>query len=187
MSILQTPASFAPLVAELSPALLRYLQRYAGDAALAEDLLQETLIRIQKGLEGFEQRASLKTWAFSIASRVAADHYRSPENSLKIVEIEEAAEVPDAEPHIEERLVITEMSQCVRAVIDSLPAEYRTALVLHDLEGMNAEEIAAICDCSLSAAKMRIHRARARLKMMLARQCNFERDKDGVFRCDRKT
>lgn len=177
---------FAQHAAELSPALKHYLQRYVGNPALAEDLLQETLIRIGKGLAGFEQRSSLKTWAFAIASRVAADHFRSPENSLDIVEIDEAEALPDADPHIEERLVVAEMSSCVREVVDSLPPDYRTALVLHDLEGMSAEQVATVCECSLATAKIRIHRARARLKEKLQTKCDFSRDDDGVFRCDRK-
>lgn len=183
------PASdnFTALVAELSPVLLRYLRRYVGDPSLADDFLQETLVRMERGLAGFEQRASVKTWAFSIASRVAADYFRRPENSLDIVGIEEAAEIADVEPQVDARLVVAQMSQCVRQVIDSLPTDYRTALVLCDLEGMSAEQVAAVCNCSLATAKIRIHRGRARLKEKLASKCDFQRDEDGVFRCDRKT
>lgn len=183
------PASdnFTALVAELSPMLLRYLRRYVGDPSLADDFLQETLVRMERGLAGFEQRASVKTWAFSIASRVAADYFRRPENSLDIVGIEEAAEIADVEPQVDARLVVAQMSQCVRQVIDSLPTDYRTALVLCDLEGMSAEQVAAVCNCSLATAKIRIHRGRARLKEKLASKCDFQRDEDGVFRCDRKT
>jgi RNA polymerase sigma-70 factor, ECF subfamily len=178
---------FTALAAEVSPALLNYLRRYVGNASLAEDLLQETLIRMEKGLAGFEQRSSLKTWAFAIASRVATDYFRKPENRLDIVDIDEAGEVPDAAPQIGERLVIAEMSACVRQVIDSLPVDYRTALVLHDLEGLSAEQVAGICGCSTALAKIRIYRARARLKQKLEHRCNFQRDVDGIFRCDSKT
>jgi len=190
-SLMNTPpqpqsfASFSEAEA-LSQSLLRYLLRYVGNPALAEDLRQETLIRMEKGFANFEQRSSLKTWAFAIASRVAADYFRNPENSLDIVEVDEATELADADPLIEERLVIAEMSHCVREVIDSLPADYRTALVLHDLEDMGAEQVAQVCGCSLATAKIRIHRARTRLKKKLEHQCNFQRDDDGVFRCDRR-
>jgi RNA polymerase sigma-70 factor, ECF subfamily len=78
------------------------------------------------------------------------------------------------------------MNACVRGVIDSLPAEYRAALVLHDLEGLSAQQTAEICDCSIEAAKMRIHRARLRLQEALQGQCDFYRDPQNVFRCDRK-
>ena len=75
---------------------------------------------------------------------------------------------------------------CVRGVIDSLPEDYRTALVLHDLEGQTAAQVADIAGCSIATAKIRIHRARRRLKQALNEECSFYRDEDNVLRCDRK-
>jgi RNA polymerase sigma-70 factor (ECF subfamily) len=77
------------------------------------------------------------------------------------------------------------MNSCLRQVIDTLPSDFRTTLILHDLEGMSAKEVASICECSLATAKIRIHRARARLKERLERKCDFQHE-DGVLRCDRK-
>ena len=181
------PVSFAQAAEELSSPLLRYLARYVGDRVLAEDLLQETLIRIARGLPNFQERAELKTWAFSIATRVAADHFRQPSNRLSIIDIAESPELTDSERSIDDRLVIDEMNACVRQVIDSLPEDYRAALVLHDIEGLTAEQAAEISGCSLATAKIRIHRARARLTKALQRECDFYRDGEDVFRCDRKT
>ena len=79
-----------------------------------------------------------------------------------------------------------EMSACVRQVIGSLPEDYRAALVLHEIQGLTAEETAEICGCSLATAKIRIHRARLRLKETLKNECEFYRDSEDVFRCDRK-
>ncbi len=179
--------SFPALAQELSQPLLRYLQRYVGDPAVAEDLLQETLIRIARGLPGFNARASVKTWAFSIATRVAADHYRQPANRAHIVEFDEAPEVPDGNLAIDQQLVIDEMNGCIRQVIDSLPADYRAALVLHDLQGLPVPQTAEICGCSVPTAKIRIHRARLRLKEALQHACDFYRDGENVLRCNRKT
>ena len=183
-SVLSAP--FAEVAEELSSPLLRYLARYVGDRDLAEDLLQETLIRIARGLPEFQQRAELKTWAFSIATRVAADHFRKPTNRLSIIDIAESPEPPDCERSVDDRLVVDEMNACVRQVIDSLPEDYRAALVLHDIEGLTAEQTAEISGCSVATAKIRIHRARARLAKALQRECDFYRDDENVFRCDRK-
>ena len=177
---------FEKLAEDLSPALLRYLRRLVGDQAVADDLLQETLIRIARGLDSFSGRASIKTWAFSIATNAVADYFRQPDRKLRIVDVSEADELPDAGRGIDERIVVDEMNACVRQVIDSLPGDYRAALVLHDLEGLTAEQTAEICDCSLAAVKIRIHRARARLKKALQQQCEFYRDTESVVRCDRK-
>lgn len=171
---------------ELSGPLRRYLARYAGDPALADDLLQETLIRITRGLPDFAGRSSLKTWAFSIATRVAADHFRQPLNRARIVDVDEAPEVADSQPATDQRLVTDEMNACVRKVIDSLPEDYRAALVLHELEGLTADQVADVLGCSLATAKIRIHRGRVRLRDALNGECDFYRDRNNVFRCDRK-
>jgi len=180
--------SIDEVVDELSRPLLRYLIRYAGEGDLAEDLLQETLLRISRSLPGFEGRSELKTWAFSIATRVAADYFRRPDHRVAILDLDldETAD-EDAERSVEQQLVVDEMSSCVRQVIDSLPEDYRAALVLHDIEGFTAEKTAEICGCSKATAKIRIHRARARLTKALQRECDFYRDSDDVFRCDRKS
>jgi RNA polymerase sigma-70 factor (ECF subfamily) len=181
----QQPA-FGQIIDELSGPLLRYLMRCVGDRALAEDLFQETSVRIAHGLPSFEGRARLKTWAFSIATRVIADHFRQPANRVQIVDVDESEATPDTGGSVENRLLIDEMSACVRQVIDSLPEDYRTALVLHDLEGLTAVQTAEICGCSVATAKIRIHRARLRLSEALKQKCEFYRDSDNVLRCDRK-
>jgi RNA polymerase sigma-70 factor, ECF subfamily len=178
---------FSQVAEELSGPLLRYLGRYTGDRNLAEDLLQETLLRISRGLSGFENRSELKTWAFSIATRVAADYFRQPAHRLSIVDVEKTPEPADSERAVDQRMVIDEMNACVRQVIDSLPEDYRAALVLHDIEGLTAEQTAQIAGCTLATAKIRIHRARARLTDALRRECDFYRDSEAVFRCDRKS
>jgi len=184
--VLVQKRSFDALARELSPSLLRYLRRCVGDQTVAEDLLQETLIRIAKGLPQFAGRASTKTWAFSIATRVTADHFRAPGRRIKIVDVDEAAELPDPDRALDEAVLVDEMNTCVRQVIDSLPEDYRAALVLHDLEGLNAEHVSEICGCSLATAKIRIHRARDRLRKALQQECEFYRDEEDVFRCQRK-
>ena len=177
--------SFEDVAHELSNPLRRYLERLTGNHATAEDLLQETLVKIARGLPGFEGRSSVKTWAFSIATRVATDHFRRPEFKAKIVDVDETTDLPASDSEIEGQLVVGEMTDCVRGVIDSLPGDFRTALVLHDLEGLTAAQVAEVAGCSLANAKIRIHRARRRLKQALENECTFYRGEDNVFRCDR--
>ena len=177
---------FEDVAQELSDPLRRYLERLVGNRATADDLVQETLVKIARALPDFEGRSSVKTWAFTIASRVATDHFRRPHSRAQMVEIDESAPVLVDDAEIDQRLVIDEMNSCVREVIDSLPEDYRMALVLHDLEGQTAAQTAEIVGCSLATAKIRIHRARLRLKEALNQQCNFYRDDNDVFRCDRK-
>lgn len=186
MTDIKEPPAFQAIALELERPLRQYLERYVGNPSVADDLLQETLIRISKGLSSFAGRSSVKTWAFSIASRVAADYFRDPARRRKIVELGEVEETMDSSPAIDERLIVGQMNDCIRQVIDSLPESYRAALILHDLEGLTAKQTADIIDCSLATAKIRIHRARRRLKQVMENECNFYRDRDSVFRCDQK-
>jgi len=171
---------------KLSKSLDSYLRRFVGDPDTAQDLLQETMIRISNSLPGFQGRSSLKNCAFKLATNTTIDHIRKGRTRSKTVELEEY-EIPSSElDRVGERFVIDEMNSCVREEIDSLPEAYRAAIILHDLEGLTAAETAEISGCSLATAKIRIHRARARLEKVLQRDCIFYHDRDQVLRCDRK-
>lgn len=175
--------SFEELADELSPQLTAYLTRMTGNAADADDLLQETLMRIARALPEFEGRSSPKNWAFKIATNVAIDFLRKARKG-KFSEFspdEDQSEVDE-----EDRMVLDEMNECVRGVIDGLPPDYRAALILFNLQGKSVAETAQILDISVAAAKVRIHRARARLKEALNRKCDFYISDDGNLRCDRK-
>lgn len=78
------------------------------------------------------------------------------------------------------------MNDCIRASIDSLPESYRSALILHDLEGLTIDQVAEVCACMAATAKIRVRRARRRLRETLNDRCDSYRDGDSVFRCDRK-
>ncbi len=70
-----------------------------------------------------------------------------------------------------EAIAQTAMRECVRQHINSLPADYRTVIVLHDLEGLKNHEIAEILDCSTDTVKIRLHRAKKKLKEKLSSNC----------------
>jgi RNA polymerase sigma-70 factor (ECF subfamily) len=173
------------VVRELSPGLGSYLERMVGDSAVAEDLLQETLIKICRGLGKFEGRSSLKTWAYTIATRTAYDYFRRSDRHRHMVDMDDAEEPRDKDADVSKSFIIDEMNACVREVIDSLPEDYSAALVLHDLEGLTAQETADVCGTSLATAKVRIHRGRKRLEKAMESACDFYTD-DEVLRCDRK-
>ncbi len=78
------------------------------------------------------------------------------------------------------------MSQCVREYIDRLSPDYRTVLVLSELEGFKNREIADILEISLENIKVRLHRARASLKKELDDGCDFYHNEAGTLACDRK-
>ncbi len=180
------PHLFEDLVGTLSPDLGRYLLRQVRDAALAEDLLQETLLRVARGLPSFDGRASVKSWAYAIATNVVRDHFRRHAGQGPSAELKDAENLPDDARTPEEDIAIAQMNACVREVVEALPEDYRKAVVLHDFNGMSARETAAACGCSEANAKVRIHRGRSRLRQALEQECELYRDADNVLRCHRK-
>ncbi|KGK42624.1 RNA polymerase subunit sigma24 [Nitrincola sp. A-D6] len=163
-----------------------FIEQSIGNQTVAEDLLQETLIRINRGLSSFAGRSTVKTWAFSIARHIVADYLRHPDQTKNMITLNELEEPLDTESDIDERLVESEMNECIRNFIDTLPEPYRVALILRDLEDFTTRQIAEVCNCSVTTAKVRIHRARAKLRTVLIGQCDFYHDNQNVFRCDPK-
>jgi len=176
---------FEQVESALGSMLRRYLERMVGNPADADDLLQETLLKIANGLANFEGRSQVKTWAFRIANRVAIDFFRKPQNSMQVVAFTEERYLSQAfDPS--SAIVFDEMNACMREVIDQMPIDYRGAIILHDLQGLTAAETAQVQGCSLATAKIRIHRARKRLSKALRKQCDFYHDQEQVLRCTRK-
>ena len=178
--------TFEEVAHQLTEPLRGFLISYLGDRDLADDLLQEVLVRIEANLAGFRGEASVKTWAFRIATNAVIDHSRRKGAGTTVVSIDEVTSLSDDSPDIDAPLITQEMNSCIREQIDSLPEDYRFAIVLHDLQGLTAGEVAAICGTSLATAKIRIHRARLRLREVLTDSCGFYYDDDLNLQCDRK-
>jgi len=185
---------FETIFDEYHPKILRYLSRIVGPVE-AEDLCQEVFDKISRGLSGFQGTSSLSTWIYRIATNTAIDRSRSA--AYKYASSHDAFEdelTPEpsgltAVEHapVTERMVIRkEMSDCVNEFIDNLPPDYRTVIVLSELEGFANKEIAQILGISLDNVKIRLHRARARLKKALREGCDFYYTDSNILACDRK-
>ena len=169
---------------EFQPRIRRYLARLAGPGE-ADDLSQETFARVSQALAGFRGEAALSTWIYRIATNVAFDRARSPGFQLQARTAEPAALAAlGAAPTIEQDIASREMSECVRDYVDQLPADYRTVVVLSELEELPDREIALVLGISLEAAKIRLHRARARLRQMLEQGCDVSRDERNELTCE---
>ena len=165
------------------PKILRYLTRLAGEQE-AEDLAQETFVKVHQGLENFRGESQLSTWIYRIATNTALDRLRSPSFqraaqaslSEKLEETQIADKVIGAEekkPLIEKQLIREEMNECIRGYIGKLPESYRTVLVLSEWEGLRNSEIAEILGVTLNTVKIRLHRAKTKLKEELETHCEF--------------
>ncbi len=181
------------------PKIVRYLARLLGGRD-AEDVAQEVFVKVSEGLNTFRGESQLSTWIYRIATNAALDKLRSPsfrqkgqtslseeptaENIVEIVDRE--TWTGEKKPSLETSLIRKEMNECIRGIVENLPRNYRTVIVLSELEGFKDDEIAEILGVSIQAAKIRLHRARARLKKELEIHCHFYRDERNEFSCDRK-
>ncbi|MHC4117371.1 MAG: RNA polymerase sigma factor [Planctomycetota bacterium] len=174
-----------------------YLGRMVG-AGEAEDLTQEVFMKIDKGLGEFEGQSSISTWIYRIATNAALDRIKSRtfRESKEKVSLNAALEdsearcsgVPAMETSLsaEREAVRNEMNECIREFVDRLPADYRTVIILSEIKDLKNQEVADILGLSLDAVKIRLHRARARLKAEFEAGCEFYHDEDGELACDRK-
>lgn len=188
-------SEFQKIYDEFHPRILRYLKRMAGEEE-AEDLAQEVFVRVDQALASFRGDAQLATWIYQIATNVALDRHRRSVSRKEgdAVPVDEIAEsegdkdcwTGEAVADSEDRVIRKEMNGCIRDVIDKLPDTYRTVIVMSEIENLKDSEIAAALGVSLQTAKIRLHRARVKLKADLDSACVFYRDNRNELACDRK-
>jgi RNA polymerase sigma-70 factor (ECF subfamily) len=186
---------FKAIYEKFQPKIFHYLRRLLGNQD-AEDLAQEVFAKVSRGLDSFKGQSKLSTWIYRIATNTAIDKLRSAsfKRSSENTSLIEETTVGDnndsldhTDPPLDQKVIRKEMSQCVREYIDRLSPEYRTVLVLSELEGFKNREIADILEISLENVKVRLHRARASLKKVLDDGCDFYQNEAGTLACDRKS
>jgi RNA polymerase sigma-70 factor (ECF subfamily) len=171
-----------------------YVLSLVRDPAEAEDLTQETFLRAIKKLSTLQDESKLSSWLYRIATNLCHDRFRQLSRRKDSVSLDApfddestslAQTLPDSDaPSLNLLLEQSEMGACVQRYVEDLPDSYRGVILLHDLEGMTNEEIAEMIGCSTGAVKIRLHRARARLKRALENACAFSTDERGVFVCE---
>jgi RNA polymerase sigma-70 factor (ECF subfamily) len=181
---------FDALYQEYRAPIYKYLLRMTQNPVEAEDLSQETFLRVNKSLKSFRGDANPGTWIYRIATNTSIDHFRKKGGGEFQVELSaEEAESVDMQLAIDDGsptdnlAAKNEMSDCVQSFIGRLQPGYRTVLVLHDLQGLKNREIADVLDCSLDSVKIRLHRARKKLQEALDKGCDFSYDERNVFIC----
>ncbi len=176
---------FACLVRECRPQLVRFLSRLVGEAD-AEDVVQIALSKAAQAFGAFRGEASPRSWLFRIAMNAGHDWNRARHASEPLpTDDEEASELAE-DAGQERRLVREQMGRCVGHILQKLPETYRTVLALSDCDELSDRELAAVLGATVGAAKIRLHRARTRLKDLLEQECTFYRDEANVLCCDRK-
>jgi len=174
------------------PRIHRYLTRLVGPLD-AEDVTQLVFVRASQALPEFRGDSTVGTWLYRIARNAALDWRRSRSRSMALHKAltgeavtAGVTEPSDTSPPVDEALVRREMQECLRGVIAEMPDAHRDVLALRELGGLPNDQIADALGLSLATVKVRLHRARGKLRDVLAAQCNFTREGRQGFGCEPK-
>jgi len=184
--------AFRELVRSWNAPLLRVAQIFVPSRAVAEEVVQETWVRVLGALDRFEGRSTLKTWVFRILVNTAKTRAQREGRSIPFSSLQDPGRVPEAaveperflpEDHPqhpggwaspprdlpEDRLLAAETRQRIAQAIDALPANQRAVISLRDVEGWSADEVRNALDLSEVNQRVLLHRGRARVRKELER------------------
>ena len=169
---------FEELLSRFGPRVLRYLQRRTGDAHEAEDLLQETFLRVFRALDSYDSSRSFAPWLFTIATRLAATNARKrPPEAPR--DASARLDASDAGPL--EALELAEQRRDLwSAAFDKLPPDQSAALWLRYAGQLSVAEVAETMGKSPGNVKVLLHRGRRQLTSLFAPAANGLRGADEV-------
>jgi RNA polymerase sigma-70 factor, ECF subfamily len=166
--------------------IYRYVLHLVLDPAEAEDLTQETFLRAHNRLGTIRDPEAVLSWLYRIATHVCLDRLRQrkPEISLDGEEGARRAEsIASVSPSALEAAERKETSECVQRCLQFLPDRYRALILMHEVYSLTAAEISSLLDVNLTTAKMRLHRARRMLEMVMECGCSVSNDACGLPVC----
>jgi RNA polymerase sigma-70 factor (ECF subfamily) len=153
---------------------------------------QDVFAKISQALPEFRNESQLSTWIYRIATNAAVDRVRSAAYRAGARGVPIGGEgdspgcgIPAPAGSAEQQTIRDEMSECVQDLVRKLPEDYQVALALSETQQLKDREIAEVPGVTVETAKIRLHRARAKLRQSLAR-CSFYRSPDNTFLCDIK-
>lgn len=189
--MLQTISSEAPDAPEIfkdyHARIYRYVLSLMRDPVEADDLTQETFLRAYRHHNSLRDAGALAAWLYRIATHVSLDRLRQRARRAPLESEADPDDVeladPDA-PSLQQTVERKEMSACVQQYLANLPDGYRAVILLHDLHGLTGPEIADLLGVPLATVKIRLHRARRKLRAALEAGCAFSHDERDVLLCE---
>ena len=160
----------------------RFISKMVGDQWIADDLTQDTFIKVQQNLKSLKDPSKLEPWIFRIARNRCLDYFRSGTIQNESYELKDGVKI-SIEPLAQIQMEQQQMSRCVQDKIYLLPEPLRVVLALADTMDFTHREIANILNISVGNAKVRLHRARKAFKEILQQECTFEQDERSVIVC----
>ena len=171
-------AKFADLAMPYMDALYSAAMRMTRNPADAEDLVQETYLRAYRGFGGFKEGTNLKAWLYRILTNTYINIYRAKKRRPQESELDDSEdfvlyrrigglEAAEAERTPESEVLDAMPDAAVKEALESLPEQFRMAVLLADVEGFSYKEIAEIMDVPVGTVMSRLHRGRRQLQKRL--------------------
>jgi RNA polymerase sigma-70 factor (ECF subfamily) len=161
-------SAIGTLLARHAPSIYRFGLKMCRDPEDAKDVLQETLLAAARGVRDFRGASSLSTWLYTVARSFCIKKRRSskfaPKDTVSLDDRDASAEPRSSERAPDDAAADRELSGLLEAAIRALEPASREVLVLRDVEGLTAPEVAEVLGVSVEAVKSRLHRARAEVR-----------------------
>ncbi len=175
------PVAWRQLLERYGPALVAYARRICGDAALAEELVQDAVVAVHSGIDRFEGRCSIKSWLYRAVHNRAIDALRRQRRFVDVDEAREDREWSDQfeagqwrmapkswSASMDQRLDARRALHVIERALPRLPTQHREVLWLKEVEGMEAVEICDALGITPANLRMCLHRARRALRQAIA-------------------
>jgi RNA polymerase sigma-70 factor (ECF subfamily) len=161
--------AFSEVYDLVAPRLLRYLTRQTRNLALAEDLVQQTLLRIHRARGRFTPGAAVFPWAMAIARRLLIDdlRYRRGDKLGRSLDEDPTLDPPDLAPNATDLVAASQLAARIRAELAKLPSAQREAFELIKEDELSLAEAAAVLGTTVTAVTLRSHRAYVALRLAL--------------------
>lgn len=167
--------AFEELVKRYERKVYNIAYRLMGNERDASEVLQDAFLRAYRFLPKFQFKSSFFTWLYRIATNVSLTKLRKREK-VQLVSIDEPAnadgdlplEIPDYRYNPEKMMKQRQLREALQNAVDNLPPDYRSVVVLRDLEGLSNEEVSKVLNLTVAAVKSRLHRGRLELRKVLA-------------------
>jgi RNA polymerase sigma-70 factor, ECF subfamily len=162
-------AAFLVLYQRHRDAVFRFAYRLTGSVAVAEDVTHDCFLSLIKAPERFDpsRAVALRTYLYAAARNLALKHLRTPAGSVALDELTDEPSGPEVLQPLRQ-LLDEELSAEVRKAVESLPPLQREALILFEYEELSLAEIATVVGTDTGVVKSRLHRARQKLRQLLA-------------------
>ena len=164
--------AYSELVNRYRDRLMNFVFQYFGDMELAEDIVQDTMLKLYQKKHYYKEIAKFSTWIYTIAKNLAYTELRRKKRRKvtllsQMTRDEKNYDLPSNQPEIGQEIQNEFVHNLIQAAIQDLPDHFRTIIILRDIEELSYEEISSILDVPLGTVKSRINRARLQLQVEL--------------------